>query len=257
MCLVAIAIRAHPRYPLIIAANRDEFHARPSMPAEAWEDVPGVFGGRDLASGGSWFAADRSGRFALVTNIRRLPLREGRSRGALVREFLSSPANAQAFATRVSERASEYRPFNLVFGSANETVFINSDRVEPGVLAPGIHGLSNADLDTPWPKTLRLAAVLEQLCDRGEEALEPLWMALADPAIAGDADLPDTGIGLERERFLSAAFIVGETYGTRASTLLTIDTDGLVNMVERGFGPNGTALGENVTEWRITAGERS
>lgn len=242
MCLVAIAIGAHPRYPLIVAANRDEFHARPSLPAQEWTDLPGVLGGRDLLGGGSWFAADRTGRFALVTNIRRIPMRDGRSRGGLVAQYFSSPEDAEAHAQRVAGEAAQFRPFNLVLGSANQAWFVNSDSREPRALAPGIHALSNADLDTPWPKTLQLAAVLRELCERGEDSLDSLWTALADRTLAPDTELPDTGIGLERERFLSSAFIVGETYGTRASTLLTIDVAGHLQMVERGFGPNGVPL---------------
>ena len=248
MCLVAIAVEAHPRFSMIIAANRDEFHVRPSLPAHPWEDLPGIFGGRDLKDGGSWFSVDASGRFALVTNIRRFPLREGRSRGELVAQFLASPEDLTTQAKRVAAEATRYRPFNLVLGAAGRIYFINSDRCEAQALAPGIHGLSNADLNTPWAKTLRLTAALSEYCARGDASLEPLWSALADRTIAPDAKLPDTGIGLERERFLSSAFIVGETYGTRASTLLTVDEAGRVQLIERGFGPNGTALGEHWLE---------
>jgi uncharacterized protein with NRDE domain len=249
MCLVAIAIGEHPRFPLLIAANRDEFHARPSRAAEEWRDRPGVYGGRDLEAGGGWFAADAQGRFALVTNIRRLPLRDGLSRGALVAEFLSAQEPASSWADAMTAHASNYRPFNLLLGDAGGVTFLNSESARPLRLDHGVHGVSNADLDTPWPKVRRLREVMRAFCARAGDDFSTLWHALADPALAPDDELPDTGIGLDRERFLSSAFITGETYGTRASTLLTVDVDGRVRLVESGFGPGGVGLGKTVLEW--------
>ena len=251
MCLVAIALGAHPFYPLIIAANRDEFHARPSRVAQEWQDLLGVYGGRDLARGGSWFAATRAGRFALVTNIRRVPVSAGRSRGTLIQQFMPDPIDARACAEELARKALDYRPFNLLVGTRAEAYFIHSDRGKVHGLKRGVHGLSNADLNTPWPKTERLSEVLRGVCARAEDPHDALWDALADTGVAPDADLPDTGIGLDRERVLSAAFIVGENYGTRASTLLSFASDGRARLVERSFGPSGVPLGETVLEWEV------
>lgn len=260
MCLIALAWRAHPRYRLIFAANRDEFHARPTLPLAAWDDAPDIVGGRDALHGGSWLAL-RGRRLAAVTNVRRLPEQEGRSRGELVADFVRGDSETSAALHALASADIQYRFFNLLVYDGNTLAFAtnradsaNIDS-EPGVavrtFAAGIHGISNGALDAPWPKTETLMTRLDAWCassmtnlsEAAAPDLEPLFTALADTTIADDARLPDTGIGLERERFLSPAFIAHELYGTRASTVILI-ADDHAEIVERRFGPQARSLGE-------------
>ncbi len=262
MCLIALAWRMHPRYRLILAANRDEFHARPTLPLAEWEDAPQVVGGRDALHGGSWLAL-RGRRLATVTNVRRPPEQEGRSRGELVADFVRGDADAATAMRSLAEEAGRYRPFNLLIHDGDSLAFASnfSDAANPGTasgtgfatrtLDPGIHGVSNGALDVPWPKTAMLMTKLSEWVASSADALsadhvpdlEPVFAALADTNVAVDDRLPDTGIGLERERFLSPAFIAHPTYGTRASTVVLIAED-RVDIVERRFGPAGLFLEE-------------
>lgn len=257
MCLIALAWRAHPRYRLILAANRDEFHARPTLPLAAWIDAPPIVGGRDVLHGGSWLAM-RGRRLAAVTNVRRMPEQVGRSRGELVADFVRNDADTTAALHVLASADTPYRLFNLL-AHDGDTLAFATNRVDADsacsvamrTLSPGIHGISNGALDAPWPKTETLMARLDDwlassaaaLADDAAYDLQPLFSALADTTIADDAHLPDTGIGLERERFLSPAFIAHATYGTRASTVVLI-ADDHAEMVERRFGAAGVLLGE-------------
>jgi uncharacterized protein with NRDE domain len=246
MCLIAFAWHAHPRWRLLLAGNRDEFHARPSAALARWTDLP-IVGGRDLEAGGTWLGVTAAGRCCVVTNVRdpRDP-QLGASRGLLATDYLAGDADAAAHAGALRERAADYRPFNLLTFDARDAFYLGN-RPEPRAQAvtPGVHGLSNADFNTPWPKTRILMARLQGwLAAGGEEDFAPLFDALADERPAPDDELPDTGVGLERERMLSPAFIRGGQYGTRASTVVAIGHDGRGLIVERRFGPCGHFDGE-------------
>jgi uncharacterized protein with NRDE domain len=247
MCLVLIALHSVPRRPLLLLGNRDEFHARPSAPAAAWPDAPEVLGGRDLEAGGSWLAVHRNGRFATVTNVRLADPRHGpRSRGALIREFVRGQVPPAVFVEGLIANVDAYAPFNLVVGDAGEVWCLESPRRRAQRLAPGVHLVSNGPLDAPWPKMQRLregfAACFATQSPPTDAALLDL---LADRRVADDAALPDTGIPLERERFLSPVFVRSEIYGTRASTLVWRDDDGAVGLVERRFGADGAQTGQS------------
>jgi uncharacterized protein with NRDE domain len=244
MCLIAVAWDAHPALRLVVAANRDEFYARPAVPADWWADAPDVLAGRDLREGGTWMGVTRAGRFAAVTNFRDpgfAQLANAPSRGALVADFLRGSMDAEAYARDLSSRAAAYNGFNLLVGD-DGGLFYLSNRAE-GVrrLEPGVYGLSNHLLDTPWPKVVRARRAMEDALARVDAAAEGwesgLWEMLADRVIAADDDLPDTGVGAERERLLSPPFIRSDVYGTRASTVLTIARDGEVRLVERSVKP--------------------
>jgi uncharacterized protein with NRDE domain len=248
MCLIAFAWNIHPRWRLLLAGNRDEFHARPSAALARWDDAP-ITGGRDLEAGGTWLGVTDSGRCCVVTNVRdpRDP-QLGVSRGLLATDYLNGNADAPAHAQQLLLSAAEYRPFNLLTFDADDAFYLGN-RPEPRAQAvtPGVHGLSNADFNTPWPKTRALMQHLQHWIDAGDDAdFAPLFAALADEQVAPDEQLPDTGIGLERERWLSAAFIRGPDYGTRASTVVAIGHDGHGVIVERRFGPNGRFAGETM-----------
>ncbi|MEQ1440389.1 NRDE family protein [Fontimonas sp. SYSU GA230001] len=247
MCLIAVALDAHPRYPLVIAANRDEFHDRPAAAAQWWSTQPHVFGGRDQLQGGSWLAVARDGRWAVVTNVRRMvpPDPRAPSRGGLVADFLADRQPAADYVAQLQAVAPAYAGFNLLVGAATRAHYAtNHPRFRSTALASGVHAVSNASLDTPWPKLNRLRAALTQWCERGHESFDALFAALADERPAADHELPDTGIGRDMERLLSPPFIRGARYGTRASTVLAMAAGGHARFVERRFGPGGVAAGE-------------
>ncbi len=246
MCLIAFAWNIHPRWRLLLVGNRDEFHARPSDGLARWSARP-IIGGRDRQAGGTWLGVTDEAKCCVVTNVRdpQDPQR-GESRGLLATDFLEGAVGAEAHSRRLLTVAANYRPFNVLTFDAH-AAFYQGNRPEPHLqaVAPGVHGLSNADFNTPWPKTRALVQRLQAWVDDGDDAnFAPLFDALADERRAPDAQLPDTGVGLERERWLSAAFLRGEHYGTRASTLVAIDHDGAGTIIERRFGPHGHAEGE-------------
>ena len=246
MCLIAVALAAHPRYRLVVAANRDEFHARPTAAAAWWDGPARIYGGRDLQQGGGWFAVTDDGRWAAVTNVRRMvpPDPAAPSRGALVADYLRGSATAAAHAAQSLATADRYAGFNLLLGDKDGCVYLsNHPQPELTTLKPGVHGLSNASLDTPWPKLLRLRSALAGWCSSGNSQTAALFAALADETPVSDAELPDTGIGLAHERFLATPFIRSPSYGTRASTLLLIGNEG-IEFHERRYGANGVFLGE-------------
>jgi uncharacterized protein with NRDE domain len=246
MCLIAFAWQAHPRWRLVLAGNRDEFHARPSAPLARWDDGV-VVGGRDLEAGGTWLGVTDAGRCCVVTNVRdpRDP-QLGVSRGLLATDYLKGGADAATHAQVLQAAAADYRPFNLLTFDVHDAFYLGNRPVPKAQkVTPGIHGLSNADFNTPWPKTRALMQRLEAwLAMHADDDVAPLFAALADEHRAPDDQLPDTGVGLERERWLSSAFIRGERYGTRASTIVALGHDGRGVIVERRFGPNGREEGE-------------
>lgn len=243
MCLIVFAWRPEHPQPLVLAANRDEFYDRACLPLAEWPEVPGLYAGRDLLAGGTWLGVTASGRFAALTNIRdpRLPP-VGRSRGELCVQFLSGEMGPGEFLADAQRRAGDYAGFNLLVGDARELCFLNPRSGGPRRLAAGIYGLSNADLDTPWPKVERAKAALAECLEQVNT--DTLLNLMHDPEAAPDAILPDTGVGLNTERMLSPVFIATRTYGTRASTALIVHADGRRELVERSYGPHGGHLGD-------------
>ncbi|MBB2759331.1 UNVERIFIED_ORG: uncharacterized protein with NRDE domain [Xanthomonas campestris] len=246
MCLVALAWKTHPRWRLLLAGNRDEFHDRPTAALARWPaPADGMLAGRDLRSGGSWVGLGSDGRAAVVTNVRDpLATASGRSRGHLIADYLAGSLDAAVYAGDLAAAAHEFPPFNLLLCDAERCEHLSNHPPLARTLAPGIHGMSNGPLDAHWPKTAALTAVLHDWCAEGSDDLQPLWTALGNPAIAPDAALPHTGVDLPTERLLSAAFINGSSYGTRASTIVAVDHQGSGFIHERRFGPAGIFQGE-------------
>jgi uncharacterized protein with NRDE domain len=236
MCLILFAYRVHPRYPLIVAANRDEFYDRPTAPASFWETEPRLLAGKDLQCGGTWLGVTGDGRFAALANYRdsRSMQSDAPSRGDLVTEYLQGGMPPDGYLEVLREKSAGYNGFSLLFGTACR-LFCHCNRGEtPPLVQPGIHGLSNHLLDTPWPKVERGKARLKQILkDDTEPAVEEMFSMLADHSLPEDRHLPDTGVGLEKERLLAPLFISSADYGTRSSTVLFIDRDGTVTFVER------------------------
>ena len=243
MCLIVFAWRPDHAQPLIVAANRDEFYARPSLPLAQWPEAPHVHAGRDLEAGGSWLGIGANGRFAALTNIRdphQPPARK--SRGELVAGFLTGDQSLEDYLADVVDRSPDYAGFNLLLGNHHELWHFNARMSEPVMLESGVYGLSNAGLDTPWPKLLKAKAALSAVLD--DPTPTRLLALLSDAQTAPFAELPDTGVGLATETLLSSVFIASQSYGTRASTALIVQADGSRHMVERSFGPYGGHLGE-------------
>lgn len=248
MCLIAFAWQVAER-PLLLLGNRDEFHPRPTRAAAFWseEGHPDLLAGKDLEAGGTWLGVTRGGRFAALTNIRSPQVRsKPLSRGKLVQDYLAGHMSPEDYMGTLTAELDQYAGFNLLAGDLQQLWFLNSDERHPRPLAPGVYGLSNASLNSPWPKLQALCAGLEQHLDADSEALLQL---LKDSREYPDEQLPDSGVGLEWERRLSATFILGADYGTRACSLLRIEADGGITFIEQGFGPHGKELGES--RWRF------
>ena len=235
MCLIFIAHRAHPRFPLVVAANRDELYARPTAPASFWDGGSEVLAGRDLQGGGTWLGMTRGGRFAALTNFRspEEQLTDAPTRGALVSRFLEGDSAPADYLDDVSARGASYNGFNLLVGGVGALWWYSNRADRPHELAPGIYGISNHLLDTPWPKVARGKRELARLLDAGELDAERLLELLSRREHARDGELPDTGVGIEWERVFSPVFVVSEHYGTRSSTALVVEACGRVRFVER------------------------
>lgn len=244
MCLAMLALDSHRSYGLVVAANRDEYHARPTAPAHWWEE--GLLAGRDLHAGGTWLGVTRHGRFALLTNFRDPSRNDGNapSRGTLVPDILLDARDADAAVAHIVEAGAQYNGFNLLAGTHARTTWGSNRAARTKALARGTYGLSNALLDDPWPKVVSTKAALDAWVAGGEEDVEPLFEALAQRVLAADAELPATGVAIEWERRLSAPFIVGDSYGTRSSTVFTLDRAGNARFVERSFDANGDVTGD-------------
>jgi uncharacterized protein with NRDE domain len=269
LCLIGLALDAHPRFALVIAANRDEYFGRPAAGLDWWQpgpDAPWLLAGRDLSAGGTWMGLSSQGRLAMLTNVRD-PARhraDAPSRGALVPAWLDSAAPAEALWPALSGR--QCNPYNLIGADLRQGHWWWADdrAPRPRALAPGVHGLSNASLGTPWPKVRRLERAINGALantDAAPALVERLFDALADRGQAEDSDLPDTGIGLARERFLSPVFIASPDgrYGTRCSTVLIGERRGAgwrLSLAERSFDALGRAVEERTVQldgWPLTA----
>jgi len=256
MCLLVLAWRVHPRYRLIGAANRYEYHERPTAPLAPWPPPEEILAGKDLRAGGTWFGVDRQRRFGAVTNFRELqrPRRSAPSRGGLVPAWLASSEAPEAFLSRLETDAPGYSGFNLLLGDAQELWYASNrlDRFSRR-LTPGVYGLSNEFLDTPWPKLRRVRQRFEGWLGRPAAApVAELLALLADrePAVVGP---PQPGLSPEWERALCAPFGIHPTCGTRCSSVLLIESSGTAVLAERRFDPAGNTSGE--TEYLLNAGE--
>jgi uncharacterized protein with NRDE domain len=236
MCLILFGQDVHPEYPLVFAGNRDEFYERPTAPASFWDDAAHVLGGRDEKAGGTWLGVTRRGHWATVTNVRdQMSHREDAlSRGHLVAEYLKEEPDPQAYLGSVQSRADQYNGFNVLVGTPGHAYYFSNRDGTPRRVDPGIHGMSNAQLDDPWPKVERGTTGLQEVL-AGTPTPDQLLDILADRDPAPIDQLPDTGVGEETERMLSPPFIESESYGTRCSTVILIHRSGTVTFVERNF----------------------
>ncbi len=245
MCLIAIATQIHPRYPLIVAANRDEFYQRPTSPVAYWPDHPNLLAGRDLQGGGTWLGMTTTGRIAAITNFRDpasiaavATSPPGRSRGLLVSDFLAGDQYPETYLKNLKNVGTDHVGFNLVAGDIHQLWWYSNKSPDIVRITPGIHAISNHLLDTPWPKTRKVMSGLDKICRQNNEIdVETIFSLLADTIRPPDAELPDTGVGLEWERMLSSVFVSSDIYGTRSSAVILVHASGHITFAERTFKP--------------------
>ncbi len=235
VCLIAVAINAHKKYPFILIANRDEFYERPTMPAHYWEDVPGLLGGRDLKAMGTWLGVTTKGKIAALTNYR-APGEEPKkhSRGDLTADYLRQNQTAEAYLKTVQQKKEQYNGFNLLAGDFNTLYYYSNKQNQISRLESGVHSVSNHLLNTNWPKVELLKEELTHyIREENDLDQERLFEMLSHADPAPDHLLPETGVPIEWERMLSPIFISSEKYGTRAQTIITVTRDGQVTFTER------------------------
>lgn len=239
MCLILVAWRVHPDFPLVVAANRDEFFARPTAAAAFWKDHPRILAGRDLEAGGTWMGVTRGGRFAALTNFRDpAQNRPGApSRGALVADFLAGEDSPADYQRRIALRGHQCNGYNLLVGDGESLWWSSNMGGEPRRLKPGVYGISNHLLDTPWPKVGAGKTALTQAIERLPDD-QALFALLLDDGVHPDEHLPRTGIPLVWERLLSSAFVKSPGYGTRGSTVLCVGRDGWTSFDEQTWLPD-------------------
>jgi len=254
MCLLLFSFNKHPDYPIILAANRDEFFERPTVAASFWGDYPSILAGRDLHKGGTWMGVSKVGRIAAVTNYREPSesKQDAISRGALVSQYLKGNESAEDYMQTVVEQRHAYDEFNLLVGDKQSLLFYCSVEDDFQTLISGLYGISNSTLDSPWPKVENGKAALEKVTS-GNVKPEPeeLFSLLADKTKATDSELPSTGVSLEWERRLSPLFVNSEDYGTRSSTVLLIDRKGKVFFSERSFDKDAQVIDTCAYEFMI------
>lgn len=241
MCLILFSYRLHPEFPLVLAANRDEFYTRPTRPAQFWDEYPDLLAGQDLEQGGTWLGVTRRGRLAAITNIRNPAVTKtfAKSRGELTREFLTGEEPPGDYLKKIMTSREQYNGFNLIAGTIGNLYYLSSHSTTPRQLAPGLYGLSNAQLDTPWPKVQTGKAALAQIISTTSPSVEAIMALLTDSRQAPDHELPDTGVGLSMERALSSRFITAQNYGTRACTLILINRQGRTLFHEQSYSSAG------------------
>jgi uncharacterized protein with NRDE domain len=255
MCLLVAAYDFHPDYRLVLVGHRDEFHARPTAPLGWWPDSPDLLAGRDLEAGGTWLGLHREGRLAVLTNFRgEGSQRPGTpSRGLLIPAFLARNEPAEDFGRRLADTAADYSGFNLLaFDGA--TLAYTANRPEPVSwrLPAGLYGLSNHLLDTPWPKVVRARERVRAALEAGVASPRALFSAVQDREPARDAELPSTGLDRDTERLVSAPFIVNPVYGTRCTTVVLLDREGLVRVEERRYSADGGTTGRTGIAFHTT-----
>ncbi len=244
MCLLVFALRKHPRLPLIVAGNRDEFHTRPTQAAHWWPDKHDIIGGRDLQAGGTWLAMHRDGRFAAVTNYRDAHRERAglQSRGHLITGFLDADARTVDYLRSIDGDA--YAGFNLLVADRQSAGYLSNRGAGLRELPAGIYGLSNATLDDPWTKVTRTKLKLAELISEDNINETTLIRILGDREKASADEVQTNGLSFSMAHALTAPFIVHPDYGTRCSTVLTVDDAGSVCFLERSFDASGRPSGD-------------
>ncbi|MEB1806765.1 MAG: NRDE family protein [Bacillaceae bacterium] len=253
MCLINFAYKSHDQYDLILAANRDEFFIRPTAKADYWKEVPGLIAGKDLEQGGTWLGVTTEGRFAALTNYREVrEKKDEKSRGELVLNFLKSDLSTGDYLNMIRDRRNDYLGFNLLCGTVDDLFYYSNRQNTIDKIEPGIHSVSNAFLNTSWPKVERGKTLVEQtLRNEKEDIIGELLDGLTNDEKAEEQLLPETGVGIELEKQLSPMFINMEIYGTRCSTVITISKSKQVTFCERTYAQGQKTYEDQVFQFRI------
>ncbi len=248
MCLILLAMDYHPRYKLVVAANRDEFYQRPAAPACFWQDEPEILAGKDIKEGGAWMGVTRQGRFAALTNYRdpQNIKPQAPSRGHLVLDYLQNNISPFSYLDNLPEGGQEYNGFNLLAGTIDELYYYSNRKKKVCKIDRGLHAVSNSLLDVPWPKVTKGVHGLGSILNQEDIDVEDLFALMKNRDIPVDQDLPDTGVGLEMERWLAPVFIVSADYGTRSTSLLLADRNNKIRFWERSYDPQNAAISNEV-----------
>jgi uncharacterized protein with NRDE domain len=238
MCLILLGYKVSKKYPLILAANRDEFFGRPTAPMHFWQDNSSILAGKDLDQGGTWFGVKKKGTFAALTNYRDPTSikQKAPSRGEIIVKFLEYKKLTEIHFDAFKKQSNFYNGFNLVFGDKEKLFWFSNLNNKIEKIKPGIHGISNRFLNTPWPKVTSGKKALKQMISK-DFTINSLFSLLTDQSIPDDTRLPHTGVGIEWERILSPLFIRSEIYGTRSSTIMLMDQNGNIEVAERTYNP--------------------
>lgn len=257
MCLLLISYNNHPEYPLIVVANRDEFYHRPSEKAHFWKEHPELLAGRDIEAGGTWLGITRSGRFSAITNYRDMnSIKEhAPSRGFLTLNFLTSGIPPVKYGYALSERADEYNGYNLLFSDTDSMYYFSNQTKNLRELSPGVYGLSNHLLDTPWPKVVKSKEAFVKTLSNRIILPEALFEILLDDRQAPDDELPETGLSIELERAVSPIFIKSDRYGTRSSTVLIRNRDNEILFVEKSLDTKSGKWDESRYEFKLESSQ--
>ena len=243
MCLILFGYKISSKYPLILAANRDEFYQRPTAHMHFWEDKPSILAGKDLQQGGTWFGVNQKGIFAGLTNYRNPAAikQNAPSRGEIIIDFLESGKSIETHFKPFKKKAASYNGFNLIFGNKDNLFWFSNLKNTIKKITPGIHGLSNRFLNTPWPKVESGKKALQKIISETITS-ESLFSILTDQSVPDDSLLPHTGMGLEWERILSPLFIQSDIYGTRSSIVMLMNQNGNIKITERSYHPENKLL---------------
>lgn len=237
MCLIVFSFKTHRKYPVILAGNRDEFYKRDARQAHFWDTVPPLLAGKDLRAGGTWLGVNQKSEFGAITNYRDLnnPMNGNRSRGEIIPEFLTQSGPPEEKLKTVQKNYPAYSGFNLLAGNSDQLYYLNNVNRQFQTVAPGIHGISNAFLDTPWPKVEKAISAFKDAVQPDTIDRDDIFQFLQDSDPFPQDELPETGLSPEMEQAVSPIFIKTDDYGTRCSSLLTIDYDGQVQFTERTY----------------------
>lgn len=256
MCLIVFSFKQHQKYPLILAANRDEFYDRPTSPASFWDQYPHLLAGKDEKLGGTWLGITKQGKFAALTNYRDLThiKKSAPSRGKIVKDYLADNRDPHEYLKQLDESAVEFNGFNLITGSPDQLYHYSNKTGDITKIKPGIHGISNAVLNTPWPKVETAKTTFEDALSGNGIEEGQIFKLLSNLQQYPESQLPETGLTKELEKMVSPIFIKSEDYGTRCSTLLTIRDDGEVTFIEKTYRPTaGTVTSEARFDFKIRA----
>ncbi|MBZ0200834.1 MAG: NRDE family protein [Ignavibacteriaceae bacterium] len=255
MCLLIFSYRDHPDYKLILAANRDEFYKRPTLPAQYWGSKSAIFSGIDEEAGGTWLGVNKKGKLAALTNYRDLKNLKPNAptRGKLVSDFLEEKIEGHLFSDNLIKTADDYNGYNLVFGDANSLLYFSNITKKVEELNTGIHSLSNHLLNSSWPKSNKINSLFNEVITRKKFSVESLFEILTDTEIFDENLLPDTGLPKEVERAISPIFIVAPSYGTRSSTVVLIDNNNKLFFEEHTYDEKGIVTQSSKTTFKIIA----